>query len=84
VSSPDGVTRRCVLEVARGLGLPVLEQACALAEALAGDEFFMTGTTTEVVPVSAIDGRRIGSGRPGPVTMKLQAALASLIDRECG
>ncbi len=80
----NGVTREAVIHLARQEGVPVLEQAFTLQEALAGDEFFMTGTTTEVGAVAAIDGRRIDPGTPGPVTLRLKAAFDALVKQECG
>ncbi len=80
----DGVTRRAVIELARREGIEVAERPFTLREALGGDEFFMTGTTTEVGPVESIDGRRIGAGAPGPVTARLQAAFGALVRCECG
>ena len=40
------------------------------------DELFLTGTSTDVMPVVTLDGRPVGTGRPGPVTAKLYNALA--------
>ena len=79
-----GVTREAVIQLARREGIPVLEQPFGLPEALSADEFFMTGTTTEVGAVAAIDGKRIGNGRPGPVTRKLKDAFDALVKQECG
>jgi D-alanine transaminase len=77
-----GITREAALQAAREQRIPVLEQPFTLAEALGGDEFFMTGTGCEAMPVVAIDGKKIGSGSPGPVTLRLQSALAALVRRE--
>ena len=70
-----GVTRHVVLELARGLELPVREEPVAVKDLLAADEVFITSTLKEVLPVATIDGRRVGPGRPGPVTLRLLAAL---------
>jgi len=79
-----GVTREAVIGLARDLGILVLEQTFTRSEALEADEFFMTGTTIEVGAVVSIDGRRIGTGRPGPVTRRLKKAFRDLVGRECG
>lgn len=79
-----GITREAVIDLARNLGIPVLEQTFTRAEALEADEFFMTGTTTEVGAVVSIDGRRIGRGRTGPVAQRLKEAFRDLVRRECG
>ncbi|HEV8240343.1 MAG TPA: aminotransferase class IV [Thermoanaerobaculia bacterium] len=70
----DGITRVVVLELARAMGIPVRLGAIPLADLYGADEVFLTGTTTEVLPVVAVDGRRIGDGLPGPVTAKLREA----------
>jgi D-alanine transaminase len=67
----SGVTRALVLDLARKDGLTVQERAVALAELAASDEVFLAGTTVEVLPVVLLDGRPIGTGRPGPVTSRL-------------
>jgi D-alanine transaminase len=73
-----GVTRALVLELARGEGICVREDAIAVDELPAADELFLTGTTTDVTPVVRVDGRAIGTGTPGPVTRRL---LERLLDR---
>jgi D-alanine transaminase len=79
----DGVTRQAVLEVAAGLGLPVDLRPGSVPEAKSADEIFMTGTLTEVMPAVSLDGAPVGSGRPGPVTLRLRTAFRELVDREC-
>ena len=71
-----GITRESVHELARDRGLEV--QACRLTrdDIYAADEVFLTGTAAEIVPVVELDRRRIASGKPGPVTARLQAAYA--------
>lgn len=66
-----GITRGFVLELARELGLPVRERPLQVEELQRADEAFFTGTTTEVKPCVEIDGRPVGTGRPGPVTARL-------------
>lgn len=66
-----GVTRAVVLEIAREAGLPVLEEPFAVEDLYRSDELFLTGTTTEVLPIGIVDGRPIGSGSAGPVALDL-------------
>jgi D-alanine transaminase len=73
-----GVTRAAVLEVARASGCAVREEKRSLDDFLAADEVFLTGTTVEVLGVSAIDGKPIGASRPGPVTRRLHQELLRL------
>lgn len=67
-----GVTRRCVMTLAKDLGLQVREEAIAREFLYLADEVFFTGTAVEITPVRSIDHITIGSGRRGPVTQKLQ------------
>ncbi|MBX6377695.1 MAG: D-amino acid aminotransferase [Clostridia bacterium] len=74
----SGVTREVILELARERGVPVREEPVPPAEAAAADECFLSGTITEVLPVTRIDGRPVGDGTPGPVTRTLRQALLAL------
>lgn len=71
-----GITRDVVIELARELGIPVSETPIYLHEVAALEECFLTGTTSDVMPVVAIDGKPVGNGRPGPISMRLYEALA--------
>src|SRR6516162_8368929 len=66
-----GITRRVVMDLATEAGLRVAEPNLTRYDLFNADECFLTGTGAEVVPVVKIDGRTIGSGKPGPVTQKL-------------
>lgn len=66
-----GLTRAMVLEMAPSVGLSVSERNISQADLYGADEVFISGTVCEIVPVILIDGRRIGSGKPGPVTTRL-------------
>ncbi len=68
-----GITRGLVIREARGEGLPVVERNLSLAEVYAADEVFLTGTLVEIVPVIEVDGRRIGAGKPGPMTLRVSS-----------
>jgi branched-chain amino acid aminotransferase len=73
-----GITRAAVLELARKRGVATSETVLALHDLYNADECFLTGTGAEVVPVVAIDGRRIGSGKPGTTTLQLLADFREL------
>ncbi len=73
----EGITRKTVLELAAGLRIPSDETALALFDVYTADEVFLTGSGAEVMPVISVDGRRIGDGRPGPVTLRLLEAFRS-------
>lgn len=70
-----GITRAVVLELAAELGIPTRETPVPLARLGGADELFITGTTTEVMPLNSVDGQRVGEGRAGPVTRRLQQAF---------
>lgn len=75
----NGITRQVVLGLCEEQGIPVVEKSFTIDEAFEMDEFFLTSTTSEVTPVISIDGRPVGSGILGPLTMKLQEAFSSQI-----
>lgn len=72
----SGITRRVIIGIAAELGLPVRETPILAGEAWSLDELFITGTTTDVLPIVRLDGRPIASGAPGPVARLLQERLA--------
>lgn len=66
-----GITREIVLEACRRNGLDVSEESIPVDLLPAADELFITGTTTEVVPLIRLDGRHVGDGSAGPVTLRI-------------
>lgn len=66
-----GITRRVVMELAEEEGCRVSEPNLTRYDVFNADECFLTGTGAEIVPVVKVDGRVIGSGKPGPLTQKL-------------
>ena len=66
-----GVTREVVLELARREGIGVVERPFTVEEAVSAREAFLTSTSSLVLPVTRIDGRPVGDGRPGPATVTL-------------
>ena len=73
-----GVTRRTVIELARECGHEVRETEVAADSVRAADEVFATSTAGGVMPITRVDGRLIGTGSPGPVTLGLRAAYWGL------
>lgn len=69
----EGITRQIVLELATQCGLEVDLRRPSLEELAAADEAFISSSTREIVPVTAVDTTRIGSGEPGPVFERLLA-----------
>jgi branched-chain amino acid aminotransferase len=76
-----GITRGVILDLSRRLGLPVVEGSFPVSEIDGADEMFLTSTTREVVPVVKVDGKAVGNGRPGPVTLRLLEAYRSEVPR---
>jgi len=66
-----GITRDCVMEMAKAHGLSLVERAVTRNELYAADEVFFTGTAAEVTPIGEIDGYKIGKSAPGPITKRL-------------
>ena len=66
-----GITRNTVMDLARAQGLDVREEMLTRYDLYTADEVFLTGTAAEVIGVSDIDRRVIGTGRPGPITRML-------------
>jgi len=73
-----GITRKVVMELATESGLQVSEPNLTRYDLFNADECFVTGTGAELVPVVKIDGRVIGTGKPGPVTKDLVAKYHAL------
>jgi D-alanine transaminase len=67
------ITRGFTLRLARSTGIDVVERNLKRSELDDADELFLVGTTCEVLPIVAVDGRRVKNGRPGPLTRRLQA-----------
>lgn len=66
-----GITRNTVIELAKAAGYVVGEKLFGTAELYIAGEAFLTGTAAEVVPVIKVDGRKIGDGTPGKITLDL-------------
>ena len=73
-----GITRQVVIELAAKAGLEVSETNLTRHELFNADECFLTGTAAEIVPLVKIDGRVIGTGKPGPITLKLEERYRAL------
>ena len=68
-----GITRDTVVVFAQELNIPVIERRITRDEVYIADEAFFTGTAAEVLPIRELDGRVIGDGKPGSITLRLQA-----------
>ena len=70
----EGITRDFVLHLAKKEKIPAREMLMRTKDLARADECFITNTTIEVLPVTAIDGHPVGNGRPGPITQRLMEA----------
>lgn len=77
-----GITRDTILEIASKKDIPVHEHVITRHEVYIADECFLTGTAAEVIPVVKVDGRTIGSGKPGALTLRLIEEFHKLTRRE--
>jgi branched-chain amino acid aminotransferase len=74
-----GITRDCVITIARDLGFAVHEARISRDELYVADEAFFTGTAAEITPIREVDQRSIGGGLPGPLTRKLQDTFFEVV-----
>ncbi len=79
----NGITRGNIIELCKRNQIEIFEKAFSLFEVYSADEAFATGTFGEVAYVSEVDGRVIGDGRMGPMTRRLKALYADLLDENC-
>jgi branched-chain amino acid aminotransferase len=68
----EGITRDSIITLAGDAGIPTVEERFTRDEGYISDEAFFTGTAAEVTPIRELDGRRIGSGKAGEITKRLQ------------
>ncbi len=80
----EGVTRNFVFEVGAEVGIPVREQTLRVADLETADELFLTGTTREVIAVTTVADRAVGTGAPGPITRSLAAAFSRMARERSG
>jgi branched-chain amino acid aminotransferase len=79
-----GVTRQVVFKLASDADIPYEEKAITANDVLQGDELFVTNTGWEILPVTRVDGKTIGSGQPGPLTLALSHKFRKCVDAELG
>jgi branched-chain amino acid aminotransferase len=70
-----GITRQAIMDIGDELGLPVEERNLTRYDVWSADECFLTGTAAEVIPAVKVDGRVIGEGKPGEITLKFLEAF---------
>ncbi len=78
-SALEGITRDTIVQLAKEIGLEVIEKRITRDEVYTADEAFFTGTAAEVTPIRELDNRNIGTGTRGPITEKLQALYFDVV-----
>jgi branched-chain amino acid aminotransferase len=75
----EGITRDSIIQIAQDEGIGITEERFTRDEVYIADEAFFTGTAAEVTPIRALDNRGIGSGKPGPITKRLQSIFFDIV-----
>jgi branched-chain amino acid aminotransferase len=75
----DGITRNSIITLAKEDNIPFREERFTRDELYIADEAFFTGTAAEITPIREVDGRKIGAGKPGPITQRLQEQFFSIV-----
>lgn len=85
LASPlPGITRSTAMALLEEIGVRLREEPVTRDSIYIADEVFMTGTAAEITPIRELDGRRIGEGKPGPVTLRVQRLYEDLTRRRHG
>jgi branched-chain amino acid aminotransferase len=75
----EGITRESIIEIANDEAIKVIEERFTRDELYISDEAFFTGTAAEVTPIRLVDGRSIGTGRPGKMTRRIQSIFFDIV-----
>ncbi|MBI4437118.1 MAG: branched-chain-amino-acid transaminase [Candidatus Omnitrophica bacterium] len=78
VGALRGITRMAVIAIARREKIPIREEVITRHNVFNAEESFLTGTAAEVIPVVKVDGRMIGKGKPGPLTLRIMREFHKL------
>jgi branched-chain amino acid aminotransferase len=76
----NGITRHSLITLAREDGINVVERELPREYLYIADEVLMCGTAAEITPIRSVDGRPVGNGEPGPLTLRLQELFFGLFD----
>jgi branched-chain amino acid aminotransferase len=75
----EGITRDSIIRLAQDVGYRVIQRRITRDELYIADEAFLTGTAVEITPIKEVDDRAIGSGKPGPITLKLKKVFSDQV-----
>lgn len=76
----EGITRNAIIDICREVGYPLKEQPFTLHDVYVADEVFFTGTAAEVIAVNEVDGRMIGTGAAGLITLRLLDEFRKIVN----
>ncbi|CAH0119110.1 MULTISPECIES: branched-chain-amino-acid transaminase [unclassified Paenibacillus] len=82
IGALEGITRLAIIELCAKLGYALKEEPFTLHDVYVADEVFFTGTAAEVIAVREVDGRIIGGGQAGPVTLHLLEEFRKIVDQD--
>ena len=82
IGALEGITRECIMGIARREGYTVKEEPFTLHDVYVADEVFLTGTAAEVIAVREVDARIIGKGKAGPITTHLLKEFRKIVDQD--
>jgi branched-chain amino acid aminotransferase len=74
-----GITRDSIIKIAQNMGIETEERKVHAEELYTCDELFFTGTASEVTPITKVDSKKIGAGRPGPITKTLATKFSEIV-----
>jgi len=78
-SALEGITRDAVIKIARDLDIDVVERYISRDELVMSDEIFLTGTAAEITPITLMDTKKIGNGKPGDITKKMMQEYTDIV-----
>ena len=78
----EGITRDCVIKIAKDNNIEVQEQKFTRDELYISDEVFLSGTAAEITPVREVDDRTIGKGKPGRITKLIQVEYSKIVSNK--
>lgn len=78
----EGITRQAIIELCEQLDIPLKEEPFSMHDVYIADEVFFTGTAAEVIAAREIDGRIIGEGQAGPITLRLLDEFRNIVDQD--
>lgn len=78
----EGITRQAIIELCAKMDIPLKEEPFSMHDVYIADEVFFTGTAAEVIAAREIDGRTIGEGQAGPITLRLLEEFRKIVDKD--